>query len=108
MKRDLIYAAIGGYILLMAAYWFSGDSSVAWAYYYYFVEKMFAAFGFWLLYRNVKSPFMRNVALYCFFLCIFMLAYFVYTQNFGHSNWLTVGGLLIYSFVFLTLIRLRS
>lgn len=107
MRKDFVMAAVGGYVLLMAVYWFAGTSEAVWAYFYYINEKLFALFGFYLLYSNARGLFIRNVAIYCMALCLFMIAYFFFTRLFGHSDWLTVGSFLVYSFVILTWLRIR-
>lgn len=108
MKSDNITAALTIYVLLMGAYWFIGEATKFWAVYYYSVEKLFAAFGFYLLYRNAKTHFMRGTALYCLSLCLFMIAYFVYCYEFGHQTLLTVATFIVYSLLVLYVIRLKA
>lgn len=106
-KKDWVMAAIGGYILLMAVYWFVGTSAEAWAYFYYINEKLFAAFLSVLVYRESRSRYIKDAALYCLSITAFMVAYFFYTQLCGHNNWWTVGGFIVYSLIVLTWLRLR-
>lgn len=108
MRKDWIIGAIGLYLFLMSVYWFLGRSTEMWAYFYYLNEKYMCMLGFLLLHLNTRSRFIKSVAAYCIGLCLFMIAYFFFTRFFGHSNWLTVGSLLIYSFVFLVIIRSKS
>lgn len=85
-----------------------GGSTDVWVTYYYFNEKAITAFAFYLLYLNSRSPFMKRVSLYGISLCVFMLLYVIFCISFEHDTFAVVGSFIIYSFVVLTLIRIRS
>ena len=108
MKNDLIILSIGLYIMIYGFYWICGGPEKIWAFVYYFNEKFLTGLAFYLLYRTSHSFFMRGVSLYGLSLCVFMMGYFIFTYLFGHNTWITIGSFLIYSFVILIWIRIRS
>lgn len=107
MKKDIPVLFVIIYILLISVYWFVGKPTTSWAYYYYFIEKLFTAFGFYLLYKHALGPTIKGIALYCVALCFFMLAYFVFTQLFGHNHYVVVGFFILYSILVIVYLRVR-
>lgn len=108
MRHDAVIGCIGLYVLLLGVYWFNGGPDYFWAFFYYSIEKSLTAFAFYLLYLNSRSPFMKRVSLYGISLCVFMLLYFIFCISFEHDTFAVVGSFIIYSFVVLTLIRIKS
>lgn len=108
MKLNLLPSIIAAYILCHAAYWFVGSSDMGWVVFYYGCEKLFSALCLYFVYRLSYSRLIRLSALYGISVSVFMFGYFLWCYGFGHDSVMAVGAFLVYSFVILTWIRIKS
>lgn len=99
--NKILTVAVALYVFAMLLYWFQGDDSSGWVVYYYSIEKIFSAIGFFLLGAYTG----RKVAYYASAVCVFMFLYFLYCMFFGHAEIFAVGAFLAYSLIIIFVIN---
>lgn len=104
MERKLITPIVATYLIGMLLFWFLGNDSDGWNVYFYSLEKLFAASGFFLLALTTHNKYVKNIALYAVAICAFMFLYYIFCTIFGHSKFIVASLLLFYSLIILYLI----
>jgi len=108
MEARLIKPIVATYLIGMLLFWFMGEGTDFWNVFFYSIEKLFSASGFFLLSVCTYNTYVKNVALYAVSICLFTFMYYIFCMIFGHNQFIVAASFLFYSLIVLYLIARKG